>query len=743
MAKDPSSFEFKVTPLSENVILIGSQTGNSNCLAINTKKGLVMVDSMWSPSVAKEARTIIQKKFGKTKFHLLILTAGNILNTGGTAAFPEAKIIAHKKCYDALQKRKENIIDYLKPYAEEFSDRIERTTGQLKKVDPDSQRAQSLQHWIDLCVRVRDDLKQGYSLRLPSEIIEDRKQIDLDGITLELVYFGEAGNYGDLLVKVPEEGLVFLGDVFHALHVLPYVSTNTDIDLERWVEVLSGILNNSKFRNFVRSNGPEVWGHKELSSRYQLMKDINQLVHKADKEKSSLEVLMDRLKDYKKIFPYTAEWPHGSLVRGDILRIAQSLWRQDHNSAVDEIAKVIKKRGLKAARERYKNLKADKGNNYYFLENEFNALGYKLLREKKNPLAVEIFKMMVEMYPQSSNAYDSLGEAYMISGQKSLAIKNYQLSLKLDPRNENAKKMISRMEKTDKNDFPHLEGPYMGQKPPGHQPEIFLPGILNTKKKGAFCTVFTTDLKEFYCVCYHRGVEKSGFIYIMQNINNLWTPPKAVGFSKRGLDNDMALSADGNRMIFRSWRALPDGSKPKNHSWLWVVERTKEDWGEAKPFLCGGVPVRTGYPSIASNGSVYFAFRGDKGLGIYQSKLTKTGYNSPEFVTKVISSEVIHGDMFVAPDESYLIVSCRDEEGKIGYGLLDLYILFKRADGSWTQALNMGKEINTSTGGENCPQVSPDGRYLFFNRYDPQLKVGNMYWLDADIIKRLKSKALK
>src|SRR5438094_8522008 len=52
--------------------------------------------------------------------------------------------------------------------------------------------------------------------------------------------------------------------------------------------------------------------------------------------------------------------------------------------------------------------------------------------------AIEIFKLNVEVYPQASNAYDSLGEAYMVHGDKELAIVNYKKSLELDPKNINA-----------------------------------------------------------------------------------------------------------------------------------------------------------------------------------------------------------------------------------------------------------------------------------------------------------------
>ena len=55
--------------------------------------------------------------------------------------------------------------------------------------------------------------------------------------------------------------------------------------------------------------------------------------------------------------------------------------------------------------------------------------------------AIEIFKLNVEAYPQSSNVYDSLGEAYMVKGDGEQAIMNYEISLKLDPNNSNAAEM--------------------------------------------------------------------------------------------------------------------------------------------------------------------------------------------------------------------------------------------------------------------------------------------------------------
>lgn len=76
---------------------------------------------------------------------------------------------------------------------------------------------------------------------------------------------------------------------------------------------------------------------------------------------------------------------------------------------------------------------------YSDTENEINNLGYDLMGMKRIDDAIEVFKWNVESYPNSWNAYDSLGEAYMNSGNKPLAILNYKRSLQLNPANAGAK----------------------------------------------------------------------------------------------------------------------------------------------------------------------------------------------------------------------------------------------------------------------------------------------------------------
>jgi len=80
-------------------------------------------------------------------------------------------------------------------------------------------------------------------------------------------------------------------------------------------------------------------------------------------------------------------------------------------------------------------------------ESLLNLMGYDLIYEGKLEDAIAIFELGIRLYPLYSNAYDSLGEAYMKNEQKELAIKNYEKSLELNPDNENARKMLNKLKK--------------------------------------------------------------------------------------------------------------------------------------------------------------------------------------------------------------------------------------------------------------------------------------------------------
>jgi tetratricopeptide (TPR) repeat protein len=69
-----------------------------------------------------------------------------------------------------------------------------------------------------------------------------------------------------------------------------------------------------------------------------------------------------------------------------------------------------------------------------------------LMEENHLPEATDLFKLNVQVFPGSWNAYDSLGEAYMKAGQKQLAIESYKKSLELNPGDDEAKEKLKELE---------------------------------------------------------------------------------------------------------------------------------------------------------------------------------------------------------------------------------------------------------------------------------------------------------
>jgi TolA-binding protein len=82
-------------------------------------------------------------------------------------------------------------------------------------------------------------------------------------------------------------------------------------------------------------------------------------------------------------------------------------------------------------------------------EKYVNSLGYKTLRDKNFELAITIFKINVALYPNSSNVYDSLGEAYLKSGDTLKSIENYKIAVTFDSGNNRAKNQLKKLQKKE------------------------------------------------------------------------------------------------------------------------------------------------------------------------------------------------------------------------------------------------------------------------------------------------------
>lgn len=137
---------------------------------------------------------------------------------------------------------------------------------------------------------------------------------------------------------------------------------------------------------------------------------------------------------------------HGKITSAISKILSGQPFDQPKKSISETLMPLASEKGAAAAIAEYRKLKSSSAAMYDFSEDELNGLGYNLLRTKRVKDAVEIFKLNVEMFPASSNPYDSLGEAYLADNQKDLALANYKKALAIDPKNASALQAVNQIE---------------------------------------------------------------------------------------------------------------------------------------------------------------------------------------------------------------------------------------------------------------------------------------------------------
>lgn len=276
---------------------------------------------------------------------------------------------------------------------------------------------------------------------------------------------------------------------------------------------------------------------------------------------------------------------------------------------------------------------------------------------------------------------------------------------------------------------PPLQGPYLGQKPPGPTRATFAPGFVSTGARELNAT-FTPDGDELF---FTRRIDERMTLMVTRRVDGFWTPPAVAGFSGVFADVDPFVSRDGTRLYFSSKRPLTGGGEEKDAD-LWFVERQSGGgWGEPRHLSELATAGKDDYyTSVSDEGDLYFSiFGSDRKGDIYRARRKESGFGATEKVGAPISTEATEHDPYIAPDGSYLIFTS-DRPGGRGSG--DLWISFVAPDGTWGEPVNMS-EVN-SPGYDFCAMVSPDGRYLFLT--SSVGRENDVFWVDAEVIEELR-----
>ncbi len=83
--------------------------------------------------------------------------------------------------------------------------------------------------------KTQKDKFLGTKVVLPDEVFKDKRVFDLGGKVVEALYFGYAHEHSDICIWLPEEKIVFAGDLAFNQRMLPiFEITETDKWLEAW-----------------------------------------------------------------------------------------------------------------------------------------------------------------------------------------------------------------------------------------------------------------------------------------------------------------------------------------------------------------------------------------------------------------------------------------------------------------------------------------------------------------------------
>lgn len=166
--------------------------GTSNSGFVNRAGGLV-VDTFWDLPLTRELiRTYGQ--VWKQPAQRLVNTHHNGDHCWGNQLFAGAEIIGHRLCAASFGKERPEAMQAVKRLADS-PDRA--LAGFARALAP-----------FDF---------SGIELTPPTTLIEDRLSLDLDGIRVDLLYVGPAHTAGDVIAHLPEQGVVFTGDVLFRL----------------------------------------------------------------------------------------------------------------------------------------------------------------------------------------------------------------------------------------------------------------------------------------------------------------------------------------------------------------------------------------------------------------------------------------------------------------------------------------------------------------------------------------------
>lgn len=444
--------EFKVTNISDRIVTIEDTVDGGRQLVVKSEKGLVVFDTYWSEITSGKYKNAVVKALNRDDFAYVINTVDRLDMFGGNAAYKGIPIVGQRNILEKYEGREEEVNAEIRQLIDMWRWKEGVSKERLDTLEKGSAAAIDEEKWMISCRQRAEELERGFSLVLPTITYDDRMTLDLGDITMELIWFGKAGNYNGLtVVKIPEEKTAVVSNfILHSAHFAPYpYSDYAELDVPRWISGLEELLEGKNAVDKVICDHNQVWTRERALPYLDYIRTLWNRVTELEADGKELAEVQNQL-SLDNEFAFVKETRIYEDNGDDWLRPQHyshvRLFYLQHKNLASEI---IKNGGIDSLSEslaRVRELR-DSGGDIYFDESSINSLGYYLINTGKYPQAIDVLELNVEVHPESANVYDSLGEAFMKNGDKENAILNYKKSLTLNSENENAKQMLEKLEK--------------------------------------------------------------------------------------------------------------------------------------------------------------------------------------------------------------------------------------------------------------------------------------------------------
>jgi glyoxylase-like metal-dependent hydrolase (beta-lactamase superfamily II) len=285
-AKDGPA-RFQVSRLSPRLLLVTDTKMNNNIAAVRTSRGVVVVDTDESIEAGRAVRRIIEREFPGEAFAFVINTHSHWDHVLGNPAFSEATILAHENCRRAMMKVGERTPSAPEERGRESASEKAPSAGQLPPPPPALGQVGVAAEFLEAT--------------LPDVTFTDRMTLHCGGRGFRLIHFGNAHTPSDILVLVPEEKTLFVGDLFFK-GGLPGFNEWLAPEVERWRAVLDEVLRDpGEVENIVSGHGGIIPpADLEIQVRYAF--DLWDGVSRAFREGRSL-------KDVRRDFAIRTRYP--------------------------------------------------------------------------------------------------------------------------------------------------------------------------------------------------------------------------------------------------------------------------------------------------------------------------------------------------------------------------------------------------------------------------------------------------